>query len=337
MRAVKLDWSSVPSMLHVGLADMIGDHIRVARPVDRGFGRSACFIVESRNGRRYFSKVTHPGDTPMGQNAFLREEIHYRAFPELAAFGPTYRGSIARGDWKMLVLDWIESAFDVPPWSEPRLGAVLQALARFHAGTPSRAAAMLERAEEFALFNVFNRPRGWATLATDRSARERFLSLFAEPEAAASWFAAQSPTLVEHEASSTSIGGPRAWVHQDIRSDNLLFNEPDQVRFVDWPFLAFGPVVMDVAFLAPSVEAEGGPPPEVTMALYQQASGQRLDSRALRIASATIAGFFAIRAGEPELEGLPRLRWIQRRQLIPALAWACRLLGGEPPLFKSTH
>src|SRR5437773_2391921 len=46
---------------------------------------------------------------------------------------------------------------------------------------------------------------------------------------------------------------------------------------------------------------------------------------------AALAGFFAHHAWRPPIEGLPRLRSIQRRQLKASLAWAARRLDLPEP------
>jgi Phosphotransferase enzyme family len=328
---VTLAWSDLPLDLRAKLAQQVGDAIEAAVTVSGGFGRSATFILKTTSRGDYFCKGTYPGDTELGHDALLRERAHYEEFPELAEFGPTYFGAVEHDGWQMLVLNYIRPAVAVPPWSEISLVAALQKLARFHAQTPARAAMMLERAEDFTLFNAFNHPHGWSMLATNRQARDRFAALFADPPVARSWFDAHIRTLEADEAASSAVGGYRSWIHQDLRADNLIFSAPDRVTFVDWPFLAHGPALMDVAFFAPSVEADRGPPPEVTLSLYQRESGWHFNDREMRIASVMVAGFFAARAGEPEIEGLSKLRWVQRMQLFPALAWACRLVGINCP------
>src|SRR5262249_17677251 len=47
--------------------------------------------------------------------------------------------------------------------------------------------------------------------------------------------------------------------------------------------------------------------------------------------AACVAGFFASRAGLPEVPAAPRVRWFQRRQLAVALPWAARVLGLPAP------
>jgi Ser/Thr protein kinase RdoA (MazF antagonist) len=116
-----------------------------------------------------------------------------------------------------------------------------------------------------------------------------------------------------------------------LRSDNLIFRDGHDPMLVDWPFLSYGSVLMDVAFFLPSVAGEGGPPPHAGLAQYEQESGMSFDEHHVRATAAAVAGFFAARAGQPAIPGLPRLRWVQAMQLFPCLDWLRRLLEIDPP------
>ena len=75
---------------------------------------------------------------------------------------------------------------------------------------------------------------------------------------------------------------------------------------------------LDVAFWLPSLEFEGGPPPEDV-------------APPAGVFASLIAGFFASRAGLPDIPDAPFVRRVQREQLSTALPWAVRALG-LPPL-----
>ena len=106
-----------------------------------------------------------------------------------------------------------------------------------------------------------------------------------------------------------------------------------RLRIFDWNFAAQGPPELDVAPFAQSIAAEGGPAPERFVAAY----GDVLPLRPELLASAVAgtAGYFAERAWQPDIPGLPRVRTWQRRQLAATLAWAARLLSLPEPLWVS--
>ena len=52
-------------------------------------------------------------------------------------------------------------------------------------------------------------------------------------------------------------------------------------------------------------------------------------------AATLAAGYFASRAFQAPMKELPRLRWIQKQQLFPAIQWMVRLIDpGPESLFK---
>ena len=75
---------------------------------------------------------------------------------------------------------------------------------------------------------------------------------------------------------------------------------------------------LDLAFWAPSLHAEGGPPPESLLP----------DAPAW---AAFVSGYIASRAGVTPLRDAARVKAVQLRQLRTALPWAVRALS-LPPL-----
>jgi hypothetical protein len=106
-------------------------------------------------------------------------------------------------------------------------------------------------------------------------------------------------------------------VHFDVRSDNLCFQE-ERCLLVDWNNASLGNGDLDLVTWLPSLEAEGGPPPETLFP-----DGGRF--------AAWMSGYWAWAVGKPPPPGGPRLREIQLSQLRSALPWAVRALG-LPPL-----
>ena len=107
-------------------------------------------------------------------------------------------------------------------------------------------------------------------------------------------------------------------MHLDVRSDNLCF-VPRGAVLVDWNCACLANGDLDIGFWLPSLQAEGGPAPEAVV-------GRRPELAAL------VSGYFAWRAGLPDIPEAPRVRLVQKQQLGPALAWAVRALGLPDPL-----
>ena len=169
-------------------------------------------------------------------------------------------------------------------------------------------------------------------LARSRDAQEGFLSLFVDGPAARRWFDRSLPRLIELQSAAGELLQPAperatSLIHLDLRSDNLLFRPDGAPVLLDWSYVTAGPVVLDTVFFAPSVEGEGGPATNETVALFERALGLRFPRRDRQIALAFAAGYFADKAWLPHPPGLPRLRWIQRLQLAVCLGWAVELIG----------
>ena len=333
MRESKPDWCDVPAELKDALTAFLEATIVDAPIAWGGFGPSATFILHTADGRRFFCKGTHPGFTREGNTAFFAELGYYQALAELSAFGPAFRGTASHEDWHLLVLDYVERSIEVPPWSDATFRGTIAMLARFHAHPPDRARERLPVAEEQTEFmGLYRAENGWKALAHPQQ-RAGFIALFADQSAIARWLDAHFEEFVALEERTSKMGGPRSWVHHDVRSDNLLFHKAGEPLLIDFPYLAYGPTLMDVAFFLPSIAGEGGPEPSEGLRLYQEIVEHRFDHGDTAIAIATVTGFFAARAGLPDITGLPRLRWVQKLQLIPSLNWLAGVIGIDPPPF----
>jgi thiamine kinase-like enzyme len=171
----------------------------------------------------------------------------------------------------------------------------------------------------------------WRRRAGDERRQDRLAALAGPRKAdAADWLRLHVGSLRRAERGLRRAPEPYALLHFDTRSDNLRL-EGTLLRIFDWPFASVGPAEFDVAAFAQSIEAEGGPPCEITSGWYEDVLALRRD--VLLGSAVGIAGYFADRAPRPPVAGLPRLRSIQRRQLAASLAWAARLLDLPEPVW----
>jgi Ser/Thr protein kinase RdoA (MazF antagonist) len=110
-------------------------------------------------------------------------------------------------------------------------------------------------------------------------------------------------------------------LHFDVRSDNLCLRDGRAV-LVDWNFACRGNPLFDVAAWLPSLESEGGPPPEHVLSTTPEVAA---------IAS-LLGGYFGWRGAHPDIPEAPHVRPLQRRQAATALPWAARALGLPEPV-----
>ena len=277
------------------LETLLASEIDSAVAIEGGYTPAARWLLSLRSGTRVFVKM---GTTRMTAEALRREAMVYERLTD--GFAPRLLAWQDDTDYPLLVLEDLSGAHWPPPWNEKLVGRVLEALDRVH-----------RRRVELPTFREVHRDlaRGWQEVADDPAP---FLSLAIKSR---EWLERSLPELVEASSRLDTEGD--CLTHFDVRSDNLCLAERG-VLLVDWNGACLGNGALDTGFWLPSLEAEGGPKPE-------QILPGRPD------VAAAVSGFFAARAGQPEIVDAPRVRWVQRQQLAPALRWVVRALGLEDP------
>ena len=263
--------------------------------VESGFTQAERWVVQFADGSSRFVKIAGGGRTA----AWLRAE--YQVYSQLdAAFMPRLLGWNDEGRAPFLILEDLSKGYWPPPWQPGQVEAVLKTLSFVHATSlPLPPAAV----------RIADNGGAWDQVAKDPLP---FLSVGACSRA---WLDAALPTLLAASKEASLEGDDL--VHLDIRSDNVCFIGTRTV-FVDWNWTARGNGLLDVAFWAPSLHAEGGPAPEELLP----------DAPAW---AALVSGFIAARAGITALRNAARVREVQLGQLRTALPWAVRALD-LPPL-----
>lgn len=264
------------------------------RRVIGGYTPAARWICTTPK-RDYFIKAA---TTPLTA-AFLRKEILAYA----AIHGSFIPEIIAAEDHEVqpvLILEDLSSHHWPPPWTEALVAAVLDCIREMH-----RSPAKLTT---YAEAHGSDEP-GWAQVARDP---QSFLAL---GMVAADWLEQALPLLMEYEGRCPTEG--EALTHWDIRSDNLCLRG-SQALLIDWNGACRSNPELDLGFWLPSLAFEGGPLPDVLLPNAPEVA-------------AWVSGYFACRAGLPDIPDAPRVRLVQRQQLQCALPWAIRALGLLPP------
>lgn len=267
-------------------------------PVTRGYTRAARGVVVLEDGRSAFVKLAT--DDPTAR--WLRAER--RIYEALAGADllPRCLAWDDDGARPLLALEDLSAAAWPPPWSAERVALVQDALARLARLAPP---AGLDPVAGLGLVDL-----GWPAVAREPG------PLLSLGLCSAAWLERALPALLDAAATAPLAGD--ALLHLDVRSDNLCFRPGGGAVLVDWNWAAVGDPRVDLAFFAPSLTLEGGPPPE---ALVGHEPGL----------AAVVSGFFAAHAGLPPGDTSPRVRALQRAQLEVALPWAARALGLGAP------
>lgn len=289
-------------------ASRIARALRMLRSRPVGFGPVTTaghtparrWVVTLEDGRRAFVKVATDELTA----SWLRDEHLLYSLLRGAPFMPHYVGWYDDKRLPVLAIEDLSEAAWAPPWTSERVEAVLACLAEI-AGTPAPDGLPLADDDHLGVQD------GWREIEGEPQA---FLALGL---CSAPWLERALPVLRE-AAESASLGG-EALLHFDVRSDNVCFRAGRAV-LVDWNWACVGDPRVDVAFWLPSLEAEGGPPPEEI--LPDGAEGL----------AAACAGFLCAHAGRPPIPTAPHVRRLQLEQARTALPWASRALGLPPPV-----
>ncbi len=239
----------------------------------------------------FFVKV---GASPL-TSEFLRREIHIyncvrgEFMPKLIAYED-------HASEPILIIEDLSAHDWQPSWNARKVEMVLAQIETMH--------ATKAQLESYAQVHP-SRNANWKAVAADP---KPFLSIGI---ANARWLDATLPTLIENEERCKTEGDRLC--HWDLRSDNVCITESKAV-FVDWNLACLSNPKLDLGFWLPSLEFEGGPRPEMILPNAPEVA-------------AWVSGFFAARAGLPEISDAPRVRLVQRQQLETALPWAVRALG----------
>jgi Phosphotransferase enzyme family len=284
--------------LHGDLASrierLIGAKIETYRPVIGGY-TPALRLVCSTTSASFFVKV---GATPL-TGEFLRREIHvYNSVS--GDFMPNLVACEDHEAEPILVIEDLSAHNWPPPWDGRRVELVLAQIEAMH-----NTATSLEPYAQ--VHNALD--SGWQTVAADPAP---FLSIGMVEER---WLDAALPLFIESEGRCRTEGN--SLTHWDLRSDNICLTA-SQAVFVDWNLACLSNPKLDLGFWLPSLAYEGGPQPDAIM------------PDAPEIA-AWVCGFFAARAGLPQISDAPRVRLVQRQQLETALTWVARALDLPPP------
>lgn len=274
---------------------LVGTKVETYRRVEGGYSPALRLLCRTARGS-FFAKV---GATP-GTGRSLRREIHvYNSLSD--DFMPRLIASEDSEAEPILVIEDLSAHDWPPPWDERQIELTLAQIETLH---NTRASL-----EPYAQAQVVKSGENWRAVAADP---EPFLALGL---ANAAWLEAALLALVSYEERCPTEG--ESLTHWDLRSDNVCL-APERVVFVDWNLACLSNPRLDLGFWLPSLAYESGLAPE------------RILPDAPEVA-AWVSGYFAARAGLPLIADAPRVREVQRRQLLTALPWATRALD-LPPL-----
>ncbi len=311
----KPTWQSLPVEVRARVAQALGSEVVRAARVWGGYSPSPTFRLTLANGQRAFLKAIGPGATE-----FLRHviEMEERVYTELGAFispwAPRLLGVVHEAGWRALLLEDVGPK-STPPWTPTLTRQVMRGFADYHSATldvtlPDWVPRFTETDAHVTWESIVEQTDGLAHVAALAGS---------QADEALRWFRQAEPLFSRLLKTAPTIPGPHALMHGDTRSDNLRVQN-GQLRLFDWPMVMVGPAEVDLVAFVQSISVEDGPAPELCVEWY----GASLRPDALDMALVWCVAFFAARAWQPPIEGLPRLRPFQRQQLAVLLDWSAR-------------
>ena len=307
-RGVRVHWDEVPAEVRAALEQRLGASVVRASTQPQGFSPGLAARLTLADGRRAFIKAVSEVSNPDTPDIHRREARVLRAMPAGVPV-PQLRWTFDDRGWVALCLEDIDGRHPHEPWTEQDLSLVLDAykeLARRLTPSPIEAG-------ESAAHGFENDINGWQRALARGETRLD------------AWCLKHLARLAELEADAPAAAKGDTLLHFDARADNLLI-AGDRVYVLDWPWARQGVWWIDIVAMAPSVEMQGGPPPEALLT--------RLDLRAvskhdLDAVICAIAGYFHVGALEPAPPGIPTVRAFQAAQGRHAVAWLRRRLDWD--------
>lgn len=335
-REPKPPWTEVPLNLKRSIELHLGSQISKTEITWGGYTPAANFRLELHDGRQVFCKGLHSGQTTVGKKAFEWELKFFSQLKWLERFAPKFLGHVASEGWEVKLFEFIADRKDVPPWTHKDISQLLDRLHLLHSIDILEGNEVVRHISENGFSkNLYFGKDTWSLINTDEDMRG-LSQLFEDSISVGDWVKTYLPQILEIESRFAQLDLAESFIHVDLRSDNILFSKNSGPYIVDWPQLTIGPTVLDLAFMAPSIAAEKGPLPEEIFDLYRSIHGRAFSSEGILGAATLTAGYFASRAYQAPMKELPRLRWIQKQQLFPAIQWMVRLIDPESEsLFKA--
>lgn len=310
----RLDWRDLPRAVRTRIQTLAGAQVTAETSATTGFSPGFAAVLELADGSGVFVKAVSPEQNP-GSPDLARNEIRAAAALPPQVPAPRLLWSGDDGDWVLLGFEVAAGRPPLLPWRADELALVLSAIDTLAEATPlpghdlPRTADLL--ADDFA---------GWSRLAAKPADEvDRLAAMAGET---GRWLEAHLDDLVAWERDALDACAGTALVHGDLRADNVLIDHDPvggRVALIDWPHASVGAPWLDLAFMLPSVEMQGGGAPQDLFWTRPVAHG--VEPERLRAAVAGLSGYFAHSALLPAPVGIPNLRRFQAAQAKHAVAW----------------
>jgi aminoglycoside phosphotransferase (APT) family kinase protein len=270
-----------------------------------GYSPALAGVARLADQRRIFVKGI-PRDQHPGLGEVLAREIAINA--SLASYrppAPVLLGHWTGQAWTVAAWEAVDGPSPGNPWTEEQLRDVGRTLRLVRALPVTGLPAAAEVYGEW-----FG---GWARLAEGDPARAHR----APADSTELWWRPRLPLLqdLERHSLDTVVGG--SFVHNDVRSDNLLVTASGSTLVVDWGHCCAGADWLDAALFSISFATEDGLHPDRVLDLLGIVIPNDLKTEFI----AGWAGYLVHASRLPPTPQTEDLRHHQQRKAAAAIAW----------------
>lgn len=306
----RLGWADLPRHIRTRITELAGAQVTAETIATSGFSPGFVAVLELTDGSAVFVKAVSPRENPVAPD-LARAEIRVAAElpPQIRA--PKLLWSHDDGEWVIVGWEAIAGRTPARPWQRDQLQQVLAELDHLASlvlapghKLPATAAVL---APDF---------QGWRLLVARPDLHDR---VRVELGLLGTWALNHLSDLIGWEQLAPEVLHGDHLVHGDMRSDNIMFDNHEQVWIIDWPHASVGAPWLDLAFMLPSVAAEGGGDPAELFAA--QLVSQGVPHTHLQAALAGLAGYMVWNSLQAPPPGIPNLRSFQSAQARATLSW----------------
>ena len=317
-QGVRQKWSDIPEKIRNEIEDYLGSEVTRTETQVGGFSPGVATRLTTADDQCVFLKAMGTDINPTSIS-FHRREIDINSKFPSNSIAPKLLWSVDDAEdteWVAMLFDNIEGSNPQTPWQKDDLQRVMQAMNELSdVLTPSPISSdKISSANDYFSMRIY----GWRKIEANKATYFEKLD---------DWTKRHFDKLCELEKQAPQAVVGNTLVHFDIRADNIVMDDDNNVWFVDWPHACVGAKWLDVILFAPSVTMQGGLLPEDLIQLSPAC--QSADPDALTAAIVSMAGMLSFNGMLPPPPGLPTLREFQAAQGDIARQWIAKRTGWE--------